>query len=862
MIILRLFFITLLFLTEPLWADQEPAITTDVLDNGLTVLYQHMPSSEVASIYAYVKTGSATEGRFLGTGISHFVEHMLFKGTDRRDVGVIPSEVKSLGGHINASTSLDYTVYTLDLPAISIDQGIDIISDMIMNSKFDPQQVIKESEVIRGELRLIRDRPDNRLSEMVFDAVFTVHPYKHPPIGYPELFDAITREDLWEYYKTQYVPRNVIISIASPLEPRRVLPVVRKSFQSFKPAPLPLRNLPVESPINSPRVKEDYYATPLYRFSLSFLSVDIHHPDLFALDVLAMALGGMETSRLNQKLFKDMRLVEGISTQNFTPLDKGVFEIQGVTKTDNIDAIEREVWKIIDGIKKNGLMPKELQQIKRSVLSQYVFGRQTTAALALSAATDYALTGDVRFSKAYTTGISQVTNEDVMRVAKAYLKTQGLVKTVLKPKDTNVTQQESKSVATKDNIKKLVLDNGLTIILGEDHSVGVVAVNVVMGAGTRVEDDHNNGISYLTAQLLCKESIQMSERMLNETVESMGALLGCLSGRNSMALRFDSLTTDINEGLNIVAMLIQNPAFKPKAIEEEKKNMLTLLQQREDDIHQQTYLKVLNTLFKKHPFRMDLLGTDETLKNVSRDDIIAFYQRYRVAKNMVISVFGNFDSNQVIAVLRSKFGELRADAVDYPNHLEFPPEQIRREMLEMPKVQSEVAYALQAPPIQSEDRYPMEIIRNVLGSSLSGRLFVKIREALGNAYTLGAMYTPGTDTGLLMAYALVAPNQKEAVAKIIENEIEQIRLNGITEQELKSAKAAIKGDFLMGLTTPSGLSSLTAFNELLGLGYDDHTKYPSRIDAVTVEDVKRVAGQYLDLNHGVLVITQPKKNVE
>ena len=191
----------------------------EVLDNGLIVIIDPLPSSPAVAIYALVKTGSATEGKYLGMGISHFVEHMLFKGTeDKRAVGVIAQEVMGLGGNINASTSFDYTMYTLELPKDHFDHGLAIISDMLMNSKFDPQETEKERTVILGEMRLHNDNPDRQLSQMIYSTAYLEHPYKHPVIGYEPLFKAITRDELWDYYKSTYIPNNIILSVAGAVE--------------------------------------------------------------------------------------------------------------------------------------------------------------------------------------------------------------------------------------------------------------------------------------------------------------------------------------------------------------------------------------------------------------------------------------------------------------------------------------------------------------------------------------------------------------------------------------------------------------------------------------------------------------------
>jgi len=217
-----------------------------IFDSGLTVLVTEMPSSPVVSVFALVKTGSATEGRFLGTGISHFLEHMLFKGTHGRDVGQLASRIQAVGGVINASTSIDYTIYTITVPYVSFDVALEILSDMLMNASMEEEEVERERKVIFGEMRLRQDNPDRKLSEIIFQNVYIRHPYRHPIIGYESLLAGVTQDDLIVYYQKNYTPNNTIISVAGNIQKNIVLPKIEHTFKDFKRSRSSARNLPQE----------------------------------------------------------------------------------------------------------------------------------------------------------------------------------------------------------------------------------------------------------------------------------------------------------------------------------------------------------------------------------------------------------------------------------------------------------------------------------------------------------------------------------------------------------------------------------------------------------------------------------------
>jgi zinc protease len=189
-----------------------------ILDNGMTVLISEIPSSTVVSIYLLVKSGSSTEGRFLGAGLTHFHEHLLFKGTETRGVGEIADEVQAMGGIINATTGLDYTFFTMTVPADVFPKALEILADMLMRPRFDKQELEKEREVIYNEMRLLRDNPQRHLSELIFTLVYMEHPYRVPVIGYENLLAGVTYEDFLEFHNKFYVPNNMVLSIAGKID--------------------------------------------------------------------------------------------------------------------------------------------------------------------------------------------------------------------------------------------------------------------------------------------------------------------------------------------------------------------------------------------------------------------------------------------------------------------------------------------------------------------------------------------------------------------------------------------------------------------------------------------------------------------
>ena len=859
--IMRRTFIRFLILTAcfffPSQVRAEP-IDKQVLDNGLTVLVRAMPASPVVCVYALVKTGSATEGDYLGSGVSHFLEHMLFKGTSKRGVGAIAARIQAVGGEINASTGQDYTIYTIQVPPQAFDMALDILTDMLMNSTIAPEEVEKERQVVLGEMRMGEDDPGRELGKIAFANIYIEHPYRHPIIGYKDLFVALTREDVWNYYRSHYVPNNMVVSVAGNVRSAEVSPKIKKAFEGFARQRGIARNLASEPPQISARRYEKEYPTDLTRIVMAFSGVSLLDRDLYALDVLAMILGQGDSSPLYRHVYKEKGLVHAISASNFTPVDRGFFEIAAVL-SKNVESVIRAVWEEIRAIQRKDVTKQELEKAKRQVLSEYLFSHQRASHVAYAQATDEAFTGDHQFSQKYVASIRNVTAGDIRRVANQYLIEPALTVVILKPWEEkfpvgNVPQ------AQIGEVQKYVLDNGLTILLREDHTLPIVSIRLSLQGGTRQEPPELNGLSMMTANVWTKGTKARGAERIATEVESRGMGLDTFSGKNSFGMNIECLSEDLGQAMGLMEDMIKNPVFAPQEIAKVRDDMKAAIRARQDDIFQTTTLALKETLFLAHPLRLDEEGSVETLERVRREDIVDFYGRLAVAPNMVLSVFGDISSEKILETIRQGFGSLPKGGISLKQAREEPLEKPRAKEIVMDKAQAMVMLGFHGVDLKNPDRYGLEVLTAILGSSFSGRLFNGIREELGQAYTLGGGSIPSLDAGLIYFYVLTSQEKSAQVQQILRREIHNIQTDLVPEAELENTKMYLKGVFRSGLETNSALSFVSGLDELYGLGYRRYQDYEAAIDRVSAQDIQKLARQYCDLNKVAVVTTQPKKN--
>lgn len=860
--ILHLLLLLGLFLScNPVFAS-EIKTTKMVFDNGLTVLVSELPTSPFASVYILVKTGSVTEGKYLGSGITHFVEHMLFKGTDKRGVGDIPAQVNSVGGSINASTGKDHTIYTITVPYEEFDVALDVLSDMIVNPRLDAEEMEKERKVIIAEMRMHKDNPDRELMRMAFGNLYRFHPYKYEIIGEESLFRKVSNEDLKDYYKTHYSPNNMILSIAGNIKTDEVFDKAQKAFENFERQPYIQRNIEQEPDQIGPRRVEETYPVALARMSIAFPGVKLLDKDLFPLDVLSIILGYGRSSRLYSRLYDEKNLVYSVHTSNYTPVDKGAFEVESLLEEKNIESVIEETVAGIEELKEKGIKKKELEKAKRWVLKDYIFGRQKSDQLAGTNAYDEAFAGDYRFSKSYVEGIEKVTVDDVMRVANKYLDKQTMNIAILKPQGEATKDFEDDKEVNIPKINKYVLDNGITVLLREDHSFDVATIRAAFYGGLRQEDESRRGISSLMTGLWTKGTKSFESSKIAELSESLGIEYNAFSGRNSFGLGLRFLPQDYNTAFELFKDTIKNPTFPEEEMPQIIESMKASIRSKKDDIYSYADQALREELFAQNTFKYDSLGTVETLDAIKRDDVVKFYERFLKGSNLVITVFGNINEEKVLENIKKEFAFMKKGSVDLNYTYEKELSEPKIKELELDKNEAIVLFGFQAPMIDDEERYGVEVLTEILGSSFNGRLFNVVREQFGKAYTLGGNYLPSKDAGYISLYVKTSAENVEKVRGLVLGEINDLRANIIPDKDLSDIAMHLKGVYKRNLETSYNLSFVCLLDQLYGFGFDNYEKYDERVNAVTTSKIKDLAVKYLDPEKMAIVIVRPKKEAD
>ena len=826
------------------------------LENGLAVVWQEDHRQPLVAIEVRILGGLRGEGAFLGTGISHFLEHMLFKGTPSRPPGTIDQEVRRYGGTINAFTSHDSTGVNLFVESRFLRDALGMLADILRHATFPQEEFTKERAVILSELHMNRDDPERRIRDLFWNRHFLLHPYRHPILGYEELLTRLTVNELATWYHAQYVPNNIVLSCVGDVDAATFPALIRETFGSW-PRGAPAHISVPEEPraISIKETREELPVQAAYGL-IGFASVRLADPDLYPLDVLASIVGQGQSSRLYEALVHTRRVAHAVGAANYTPMDPGVFTVSLRTDPNQVSIAVEAVLEVLRDVTRHGVTEKELQKAKRQVVADYVFRHQTIESKADDFANSWALTGDPAFSARYVEGVKGVTGEQVKRVAARYLDRTRMTLVTLQPPGTQ-TPATPQVPSAQPTVTKTVLPNGLTVLVGVDRSLPMAAIVAVSRGGVRVETEQTQGLSNLVAQLLVKGTKRRTATGIASSIESLGGILEPFSGRDGLGLALQLLTEDVGTGLDLVHELLTESTFPEDELALQRQLILNELQARDDDVFDVSSRLLRQTLFVSHPYRFDPLGSAASVARLTRADCVKFATQRLVPSNLVLAVFGDVDEATALKDLERRFGRLpRAQAL-WPQALTADPlTGIRQASLTLPKEQSVIMLGFRGTRITAPDRYTLDVLTTIL-SGMSGRLFQAVREQQGLSYTLGAANVPGWDPGYVVVYAATRPHERARVLTTIHTQLREIVEHGINKEELAQATQYLIGVHRLELQHLAGLARRCALDELYGLGAQAWTQYESHITAVTLPMVQEVARRYLTLPQRAEVVVGP-----
>ena len=846
---------------RPAVSIQFPRVTAakHVLPNGLTLLVQEDHSAPVASVQAWVATGSIHEGAWLGAGLSHLLDHMLFKGTATRSTNAIAQAVQDEGGYINAYTSFDRTVYWIDVPQTGTATAIDLLADACMNSTLPADEFVKEQEVIRREFAMVADDPDRVNSQQLFSTAYRAHAYSHPVIGHLDLFNQLTRDDVMAYYKARYVPNNLTFVVVGDVDAVGVLAQLETFFAPYPRRALPPVYLPEEPPQLGRRESHREFPTELSRGIVSWHIPCITHPDVPALDVLATALGEGRSSRLYRTVREEKRLAHFVSAFSYVPSQPGLFGVDATTDPDKREAALEATLEIIAEIQRDGITAPELEKAKRVILNNQLGALVTMRGQASDLGSNWLLTGNLNFSRDYLESIQAVKADDIARVARRYLHDANCTVATLDPQGTRAKHSEARTTKHEAGvIQKFTLSNGLRLLVREDARLPLVYLDAVFRGGLLAETSEDNGLTKLFSRVLLKGTARRTAAQLADEIEAVGGSIGADAGNNSFSVSMEVMQPDLALGLDILSDVLLNATLPEAVVEREQTVQAAAIKSEDEHMTALARNRLRAEMFGSHPYALRASGSLESVARIDRDQLQAFKTRHVVARNGVLAVFGNVDAEEVRAQVERLFADMPAGESaleNIPQPAPLSETKFAEQFQDKEQAVLMVGYA--GTTVGARDRSALELIDEAC-SDLGSRFFIRIREELGLAYFVGSSQMVGLAPGLFMFYVGTDPRKVGEVREAFAGEIAHLAAEGLTEEELTRAKKKLLGKQAIAYQSNASLAYTAALDELYGLGYLHHQEMAAELARIDLAEVRAVANRYFLNQPSVTVVVRPK----
>lgn len=846
----------------------KPGDTFLELRNGMTVLIRENHSSRVVSCQVLVRTGSIDEGTHFFGGLSHYLEHVVAGGSTRSFSEQEARELlQEMGGAANAYTAYDRTVYYVNTTSDRYGQALQLLLAYVSQALLEPGEVAREKAVIQQEYKLGETDPGRELWRLFMATAYRRHPIRHPVIGYEDVFVTVTRDDLLDYYRKRYAPQNLVLTVVGDVDTadavRRVLELTREMARTFEP-PIMVEE---EPPQVTPRwVEKAFPPARLTTMIVGVPSVTLTHPDLYALDLLAIILGKGRTSRLYNRLKDRQELVLSVDAFSWTPaFVPGMFGFSFSLERDKVDATLAALWLEVEGVQERLAEKDELEKAKRQIVADSVRSRESMGQMASSLASSFVDTGDPYFDDSYVEKIQAVSREDVRRAARTYLKREVSTVAILSPPRGEARGTGKGDAQRGGEVRTVTLDNGLKLLLKRNPALPLVEFRVSGLGGQYLEPEELAGISSFTMALLTKGTEKRSKRQIAETIEQLGGDLASGSGRNTYYVSLSILKKDTDKGLELLADVLTNPSFPETEIEKQRQDTLLAIRRADENWEQEVERLFRRNFYGSHPYGKDILGTAESVRRIRRDELREFYRGTVLPANAVMAVFGDIDPDTMASKISAILGTWRGSgAVLKAQGRPVQPFTADRRLEEKTtKVSAGIFVGTGGVSVTDPERPVVDVIDAVLSgiSYPSGWLHQALRGGDRSlVYVIHGFPAYGIDSGHFGIVAQTTMSNYQEVVRIILEKLQNIQQQPLEPRELEVAKNMCITMHEMGLETNAGQAASATVNEVLGLGYDWDRRYPEQIRQVQAENVLRVARRLFQ--HHLLVSAIPERPVE
>jgi zinc protease len=882
------------------------------LANGLEVIAEEARISPLVAVSVLYKVGSRNEvtGK---TGVSHFVEHMLFNGTEKypEDTGI--KEILRSGGIPNGETYWDYTHFGGVLPSDKLERLLDIEADRMANAKVDSQAVEDERDIILEELAMRGEAPILVLLEDLFASAFKIHPYHHwYPGGYFTDVDRMAPEYVHQFYRTYYHPANTIISIVGNINEDEAIEQVRRYFEHIEIGQPPVQTYaeePEQMGLRRVTVRGD--ATE-GRIMIFFKGPEYASRDYEAGTVLSFLLANGRSTIFNRKLVEPGIATEAALVLIPTVDPFGFLLLASVDKDGDLQACEKAIHNVIEEFKEE---PPDEGTVRRAITrveGLNVLGNQTPRARAFQLAQE-AARGNWAYADEYLENIRSITPDEILRVARRYLDWEKATIGWLIPDDSDLEDADligmsdvpapvcgilGGGATTAGSLGSLSetgrfgaagsslpgigpwcsvpegmaspgvamtfedaiyedLPNGVTLVLKEDHTLPITAIRAYVVAGAAYEPEGKSGLARLTAKTVAMGSADYPYEYLYERIEALGSSITVNSDLDRAFISTSVLSTHWEEATRMVCDLLVSPSLRTKDFERARRELLSDISQIEEDAKNVGLMRFREHYYTGHPYARPKAGRRETVEGLSVRDVRGFHQAAWTPDGTVVTVVGDFEPaemKQVLTEYLEAWDSKRGIGLDLPKLV--LPRGFEQHVETLPeKRQVKIFWGMEGPGIKDPDYTAWQVMNFIFGGQVFGsRLFDRIREKESLAYVVQSDMEITKQPGAMYIHLGTRPKNVQKASDAVREEIDRMLTSEVTDEEMDLVKDFLKSLLPFMMQTYGQIGTQLQDLVFFDLPRDHYDAMPERVDGVTKDDVHEAAREYLDPDNSMMVI--------
>lgn len=870
-------------------------VRREVLDNGLTVLVKEDFAAPVCCLQLFVKVGSnhETDAEW---GWSHGIEHMFFKGTEKRGSGDMAREVGLIGGDLNAATGYESTAYHIVCPVAGFETALELHADALANAAFREDDLASERNVLLEELQMYKDVPDGfgHTWDVLMGTAFERHRYGKSIIGDEVSLKETSREAIVDYFRRGYVPANMVYCVTGAVPADEAVAAVRRHLGGLASAEAALSRPEPEPPQTSFRHVAMTGDVEAAYFKIGFHVPEEPHADTAALNVLTHLLGSGRSARLYQEVLESRGLVSQISVMKESGRDPGILVVDAVTEPEKLEAAIAATYEEIGRFHRHPVPDVDLEKSLNNVIADFVSALETVQGQS-SVLGRFELLGGYALADEMLARIARVSAADVRRVARRYLTFDGsTVLTYLPgpaaeptregeaalrdrlearlaeavgsepapadPPDSpprNVPAIKMGAPATDVPISRHELPGGARLLCRPVRRAPLMALAAYVRAGSRFETPETLGVGTLTARSLIKGTHARGQAELAQAIEHLGITLFPFTDRDTMGFYVEALTGHAEVALDLFAEILHGASFPDEAVAREREMLLADLVEEQDDTFTITMNELRKLLFGDHPYGYHPLGTPETIASLTPDHLRGWRDRFFVQGGLHLAAVGDVDPDAITAGLARRLDRLRDDAPPTPPTvgLAARTEGARTELVR-DKAQAVIIAGLPAPSLHDPSRFAHAVMNAVL-NGMGSRLFEELREKRHLCYFTGSSFSALDDAGAFAAYVGTSAEHVDGALDALLGELRRIGEAPPSDDEMTRAINTLVGHHTIALQRSGSQAAAFARLSALGREPEDVLRYPERIRAITGDDVLAAARATLDVDRAAIALLRP-----